>query len=95
MLTWEFPPRIVGGIARHCFGLGKALVAEDYDVHVVTLDFPGAPMYEEIEGLKVHRVKIELGHPHFITWTFLLNHFLEKKSCDVKFRCSLRYYSHS
>ena len=79
MLTWEFPPRIVGGIARHCFGLGKALVAEGYDVHVVTLDFPGAPMYEEIEGLKVHRVKIELGHPDFITWTFLLNHFLEKK----------------
>ncbi len=89
MLTWEFPPRIVGGIARHCFGLGKALVAEGYDVHVVTLDFPGAPMYEEIEGLKVHRVKIELGHPHFITWTFLLNHFLEKKvamlNSDVHF----------
>jgi len=77
-MTWEFPPRIVGGIARHCFGLSKALVKKNYDVHVVTLEFPGAPVFEEIEGVKVHRVKIELGHPNFITWTFIFNHFMEK-----------------
>ena len=23
LLSWEFPPRIVGGIARHVFGLAK------------------------------------------------------------------------
>jgi glycosyltransferase involved in cell wall biosynthesis len=79
MLTWEFPPRIVGGIARHCFGLAKALVKEKHEVHVVTLGFPGAPIFEEVDGVKVHRVSIELGHPSFITWTFLFNHFMEKK----------------
>jgi len=78
MLTWEFPPRIVGGIARHCFGLSKALAKKNHDVHVVTLEFPGAPAFEEIEGVKVHRVRIELGHPNFITWTFIFNHFMEK-----------------
>ncbi|RLI00988.1 hypothetical protein DRO38_05660, partial [Candidatus Bathyarchaeota archaeon] len=78
IMTWEFPPRIVGGIARHCFGLSKALVKKNCDVHVVTLEFPGAPVFEEIEGVKVHRVKIELGHPNFITWTFIFNHFMEK-----------------
>jgi glycogen(starch) synthase len=78
ILTWEFPPRIVGGIARHCSGLSKALVKQGHEVHVVTLDFPGAPTFEELEGVKVHRVKIELGHPHFITWAFIFNHFMEK-----------------
>jgi len=79
MLTWEFPPRIVGGIARHCLGLAKGLVRENHEVHVVTLDFPEAPPFEDVEGVKVHRTRIELGHPSFITWTFLFNHFMEKK----------------
>jgi glycogen(starch) synthase len=78
MLTWEFPPRIVGGIARHSSGLSKALAKQGHEVHVVTLDFPGAPTSEDVEGVKVHRAKIELGHPHFITWTLIFNHFMEK-----------------
>ena len=83
MLTWEFPPRIVGGIARHCLGLAKALAKENHDVHVVTLDFPGTPSFEDVEGAKVHRVGIELGHPNFITWTFIFNHFMEKKVAEI------------
>jgi len=79
MLAWEFPPRIVGGIARHCLGLAKALVRQNHEAHVVTLDFPGTPTFEDVEGVKVHRVRIELGHPNFITWTFIFNHFLEKQ----------------
>ena len=83
MLTWEFPPRIVGGIARHCLGLSKALVKENHEVHLVTLDFPGAPMFEDVDGVKVHRVSIELGHPNFLTWTFIFNHFIEKRIAEL------------
>jgi len=83
ILTWEFPPRIVGGIARHCNGLARALAHNGHDVHVVTLDFPGAPIYEEINGIKVYRASTELGHPNFLTWAFLFNHFLEKKLAGV------------
>jgi len=79
LLSWEFPPRIVGGIARHVFGLAKALAADGHDVGVVTLDFPGAPDYEEVEGFKVYRSKTEIGHPSFLIWAFLFNHFLEKR----------------
>jgi len=82
-LTWEFPPRIVGGIARHCEGLAKALARQGHEVHVVTLDFPGAPNYEEIDGVKVYRTATELGHPNFITWTLLFNHFLEKRMAEI------------
>ncbi len=83
ILTWEFPPRIVGGIARHCNGLARALAHNGHDVHVVTLDFPGAPIYEELNGIKVYRASTELGHPNFLTWAFLFNHFLEKKMAGV------------
>ncbi len=79
MLTWEFPPRIVGGIARHCYGLTRALAKLGHEMHVVTLEFPGVSDFEDVEGVKVHRVKIELGHPNFITWTLIFNHFMEKR----------------
>ncbi len=79
LLSWEFPPRIVGGIARHVFGLAKALAKDGHDVGVVTLDFPGAPDYEEIESFKIYRSKTEVGHPNFLVWAFLFNHFLEKR----------------
>jgi len=83
MLTWEFPPRIVGGIARHCEGLAKALSHQGHEVHVVTLDLPGIPYYEEIDGVKIYRTAAQLGHPNFITWTLLFNHFMEKRMADL------------
>jgi glycogen(starch) synthase len=79
LLSWEFPPRIVGGIARHVFGLAQALADQGHEVGVVTLDFPGAPDYEELDGFKVYRSRTEVGHPNFLTWAFLFNHFLEKQ----------------
>ena len=82
-LTWEFPPRVVGGIARHCEGLAKALVQQNHDVHLFTLDFPGSPDYEEMDGVKVYRASTELGHPNFLTWVLLFNHFLSKRMADV------------
>jgi len=83
MLTWEFPPRIVGGIARHCLGLSKALAKLGHEVYVVTLEFPGTPLFEDVDGVKVYRVLIELGHPNFIIWTFIFNHFMEKKVAEL------------
>jgi glycogen(starch) synthase len=82
-LTWEFPPRVVGGIARHCEGLAKALVKQNHEVHLFTLDFPGSPNYEEMDGVKVYRASTELGHPNFLTWVLLFNHFLTKRMADV------------
>jgi len=83
VLTWEFPPLIVGGLARHCHGLGKAMAEKGHDINVATLAFPGSPASEEIDGVKVFRASAEIGHPHFITWTLLFNHFLEKRIADI------------
>ncbi len=82
-LSWEYPPRVVGGIARHCEGLAKALIQQGHDVHLFTLDFPGSPSYEEVERIKIYRAATELGHPNFLTWVLLFNHFLGKKMAEV------------
>jgi glycosyltransferase involved in cell wall biosynthesis len=79
MLTWEYPPRIIGGLARHAEGLSKALASLGHEVHVVTLDFPGAPYEEAHPPLYVHRVRVELPAPTFHTWVMLFNHFFEKR----------------
>lgn len=36
LLSWEYPPRVVGGLARHVEGLARGLAAAGLDVHVVT-----------------------------------------------------------
>jgi len=83
MMTWEYPPRIVGGIARHCEGLAKALANQGHEVHVFTLDFPGTPDYEELGGIRIYRTRSEVGHPNFLTWVLLFNHYIEKRMADV------------
>lgn len=39
ILSWEFPPRIVGGIAPHVYNLSRDLVRKGIDTYVVTCDF--------------------------------------------------------
>lgn len=83
MLTWEYPPRIIGGISRHVEGLSEALVRKGLEVHIVTTDFPGVPYEENVKGVYVHRVPIETPAPDFPTWVLLMNHYLAKRSADI------------
>jgi glycogen(starch) synthase len=48
MLSWEYPPRIVGGIARHADELSQALARAGVEVDVLTAHHPGAPAAEVI-----------------------------------------------
>lgn len=77
MLSWEYPPKIVGGIARHVEEISWALAKlPDMEVHVVTCDFPGAPMEEIYNGVHIHRVtpyEAAGGHKDFIHWVHQLN----------------------
>jgi glycosyltransferase involved in cell wall biosynthesis len=79
MLSWEYPPRIIGGLARHVEGLSKAMVSLGNEVHVVTLDFPGAPLEEEQGSLYIHRVPVAVPAPTFHSWVLIFNHFFEKR----------------
>ncbi len=48
ILSWEFPPRIVGGISRHVHGISRALAELGTQVDVLTAHHPGSPEREEM-----------------------------------------------
>jgi glycosyltransferase involved in cell wall biosynthesis len=77
MLSWEYPPKIVGGIARHVEELSWSLAKNpDLEVHVVTCDFPGAPAEEVTQGVHIHRVapyEAPGGYADFVHWVHQLN----------------------
>lgn len=74
MLSWEYPPRIVGGISPHVKELSQELARLGVEVHVVTKETPQAPD-EEIEpsGVHVHRVHLAAKPHNFVHEIQLLN----------------------
>jgi len=84
MLTWEYPPRIIGGISSHVYDLSRALVRKGVEVHVVTCDFPGAPEYEEIDGAKVYRFdSYKIPAHDFLSWVFSMNRNMAQRAIEV------------
>ncbi len=76
ILSWEYPPLIEGGLARHVRKLAENLVAQDVEVHVLARGREESPPEEEMDGVMVHRVleperPRELGE--FVTWIERMN----------------------
>jgi glycosyltransferase involved in cell wall biosynthesis len=87
MLTWEFPPRVIGGISPHVYFLSKSLAKNGVKVYVVTCDFPGAPAHETIEGVEVYRVdSYRNPSPDFATWVFLMNINMQREAAALATR---------
>jgi glycosyltransferase involved in cell wall biosynthesis len=84
MLSWEFPPRTVGGISAHVYNLSSQLASLGVDIHVVTCDFPGAPGCEEVNGAEVLRVdSYKTPSPDFATWDYLMNVNMQKEAATA------------
>jgi len=74
MLSWEYPPRIVGGISPHVYELSQELQRKGIEVHVVTKSTPNAPDEEtEPSGVQVHRVHLAEKPNDFLHEIQLLN----------------------
>jgi glycosyltransferase involved in cell wall biosynthesis len=72
VLSWEFPPRIVGGIARHVAELYPELIKLGHDIHLITPEFGQAALYEVVEGIHIHRVHVAASND-FFHWVVNLN----------------------
>jgi glycogen(starch) synthase len=82
ILSWEYPPVIEGGLARHVRKLAEALVRQGVSVDVLTrgvgaeFEPGGAPGPQERCGVTVHRVR-EPGWPRdlgrFVAWVEQMN----------------------
>jgi glycogen synthase len=80
MLSWEYPPHIVGGMGKHVMDLAPALAAAGVEVHVLTPLLRGGAAREVTpEGVRIHRVE----PPHmedygFVTFALETNNLLEQ-----------------
>ncbi len=84
MLTWEYPPRVVGGISRVVHDLSHKLVKDGQDVTVVTYRDGDTPYFEDDDGVKVHRVDNFMIAPNnFIDWVMQLNFNMIAKTGEI------------
>jgi glycogen(starch) synthase len=80
LLSWEYPPVIEGGLARHVCKLAEALVRQGIAVDVLTRgaagEAEGAARAEPVGGVNIHRVR-EPGWPRdldrFVAWVDQMN----------------------
>jgi glycogen(starch) synthase len=76
ILSWEYPPLIEGGLARHVRKLAENLVAQGTEVHVLARGREESPAEELMEGVQVTRVR-EPERPRdlseFVTWIERMN----------------------
>jgi glycogen(starch) synthase len=76
ILSWEYPPLIEGGLARHVRKLAENLVQLGVEVHVLTRGDGSAGDEQIINGVNVHRVR-EPNRPRdlaeFVTWIEHMN----------------------
>lgn len=84
MLSWEYPPRIVGGLARHVYWLSKYLAMKGLEVHVVTLSEGDSDYTELVEGVHVHRVNsYQIPSPDFTSWVHQFNYAMIKRGIEI------------
>jgi glycogen synthase len=82
MLSWEYPPRIVGGISRHVHDISNALSDSGVKVDVITCEHEDAPTTETDGNLTIHRVHVDQGDD-FVHWVHKLNQATEEKAAEL------------
>ena len=84
MLTWEYPPRVVGGISRVVHDLSHRLIKDGHEVTVVTYKEGNVQDFEDDNGVKVYRVNNYMINPNnFIDWIMQLNFNLISKATEI------------
>ena len=84
MLSWEYPPRVVGGISRVVYDLSHKLYQQGHKVTVITYRDGNVPYYEDDDGVDVYRVDNFMISPNnFIDWIMQLNFNMIAKAGEV------------
>ena len=83
MLSWEYPPLLVGGLGRHVHALATTLAADGHEVTVVTRHAPGALREEYAEGVRIIRApddppRFEIRDGDLLPWAMAFNHTLTR-----------------
>jgi 1,4-alpha-glucan branching enzyme len=92
MLSWEYPPRIIGGLARHVYELSKSIAKQGYEVYVVTAKEKDCSFYEFSEGVHVYRVDTYQAQTEdFIHWIDSLNLSILEQALELSKKISFDF----
>jgi len=79
MLSWEYPPHVVGGLGKHVMELLPAMARrEDVQVHLVTPRWAGGEPQETLGRVMVHRVQPPIVNGDIYTSAWQTNLVLEQ-----------------
>jgi glycogen(starch) synthase len=86
VVSWEYPPIIEGGLARHVRNLSGQLVAQGVEVHVLTRGGGRLAAREERHGVVVHRLR-EPPFPRdvkaFVRWVEAMNADIRVRGAEL------------
>jgi glycogen(starch) synthase len=84
LVSWEYPPVVVGGLGRHVHALARRLAAAGHDVRVLSRQPAGTDASthptedEQVDGVWVLRAAEDPAHLEFerdlVAWTLGMNH---------------------
>jgi glycogen synthase len=86
MVSWEYPPLFVGGLATHVHGIATAMVRAGHEVAVLTFQHPDAPDDAVIDGVRILRASIDLpwfADDQFVSKMISANHQLVQLSTKL------------
>lgn len=74
MLSWEYPPKNIGGLSNHVYNMSHALMKFGHEVHVITCEEGTAPVEELDNGVHVHRITpYKVDTDDFVKWVMQMN----------------------
>ncbi len=88
MLSWEYPPLVVGGLGRHVEALARELAAAGHDVQVVTRGDKDELVDEVVDGVHVRRaaadpIAIDFSTESLLAWTQAAEHSLVRAALPL------------
>ncbi len=86
MLSWEYPPRVVGGLGRHVHALATSLARQGHQIVVVSRDHPDAPADAVVDGVRVVRVTEDpplVPFEELLAWVMAFNHSVTRAALRV------------
>jgi glycogen(starch) synthase len=84
ILSWEYPPRIIGHLADYVRELAAQLVKNKVETYVVTYHDFLTGEYDESDGVKTYRVTNPVRtHIGVLTWVLTLNQEIERAAANI------------
>lgn len=88
MLSWEYPPLVVGGLGRHVEGLARELAQRGHDVRVVTRGSGPGERTDVRDGVRIVRaatdpIAIDFTTESLLAWSQAAEHALVRAALPM------------